>query len=377
MNTLTKSKHYKAVCGAVFAFLVCAGSFVPTPVYADLSSSDVWTLVNAGLVSSPAVKALKNSVVEQYTSLSPGELAMLEYEVGAVMAVGSVVLAQDWATEHGVEYNGITGSFTVTGLSRYVNSSNNLMEICCSSCIAGPSGFIFNSDVGNFAVLPVVSNGGSFTARYYTFDNLYTPWFVLEDNFSNNGADCQLSFDSSGIFDFHNGVGTFLSSYSSRSREFYIRGGIRTDWQYIHALNDFTVSWYNNDSAFQFDSGRDIMNYTLQLTMDNIDTPLDLYNQAYNKALEDYPEYIDNWVDLEDEFTGSEPSQFDSLEFPPYIPQVDFHDVELPSETLPTGLTDGAGFWFSAFSNMVDSFGLKPYVILFLGLILLCVMLKL
>lgn len=366
MNTLTKSKHYKAVCGAVFAFLVCAGSFVPTPVYAD---GDLWGLVQAGLLASPSVQALKESVVTRYTSLEPGELSMLEYEIGAIGAVGTYVMAQDFLTSQGVQYNGISGSYVVSGLAKYTDS-NNTTSVCTGTIIGNSNtGVVFNSDAGGIGFIPISIDGADWGLSV----NSYTLSFQRD---SSGGADSIIGLTTSGIVDIHNGITTILSNDSNPT---YALSGTGSTWQGVQLVNNnYSITWGNNYSFFfKYSNPTCVLAYCTNFTFDDVSDPIDLYNQAYNKALENYPEYIDNWVDLEDEFAGSEPSQFDSLEFPPYIPQVDFHDVELPSETLPTGLTDGAGFWFSAFSNMVDSFGLKPYVILFLGLILLCVMLKL
>lgn len=372
MMNLIPNKNYKAVCGAVFAFLVCAGSFVPTPVHADLTTSDIWNLVNAGLVSSPAVTALKNSVVEQYTSLSPGELSMLEYEVGAVMAVGSVVLAQDWALENGVQYDGISGAYTMVGLSRYTNS-NNLLEIVPASWTVSPSGGIFNSDPGSFACLPAVLNGA--TPRTFNSSGGSGSSAFVETRFIIPGSsDFQASFNCSGVIDGHSGLGTF----TNRTNCVVAVGGYLRDtgWIYGEQISN-PVTWDTNYTSFyQSQTPIYMLNYITNMQWDDVAEPIDLYNQAYQKALNDYPEYIDNWVDLEDDFTGETPSVFDSLEFPPYIPEVDFHDVEIPSETLPTGLTDGAGFWFSAFSTMVEAFNLKSFVILFLCIMLLMVILK-
>lgn len=374
MTKLTTNRNYKAVAGALFAFLVCAGSFVPTPVYADFGTAELWSLVNAGLVSSPAVTSLKNSVVEQYTSLSPGELTMLEYELGAIYTVGSVVLSQEWFAEHGVQFDSFDGSYTITGLTSYINE-NNLRTFVTASCLSSKSGLIFNCEVGNFGVVPIVLNGNVFQPRFAIGGTSPRNSLQVYNQFSNsNGA--TLALYSGGWFDMRNGVPNIEYNNSS---SFGVAGYTGLPYGYVVDIyNPFTwVESGNNYWFYQPSAPAYIMCYCSSMPLDSsIETPEDLYNFAYNKALTDYPEYIENWVDLEDDFNAVEPSVFDSLEFPPYIPNVDFHDVEVPSETLPTGLTDGAGFWFSAFTNMVEAFNLKPYVILFLCIMLVMVILK-
>lgn len=66
----------------------------------------------------------------------------------------------------------------------------------------------------------------------------------------------------------------------------------------------------------------------------------------------------------------------DSLTFPPGLPSVEFNDVELPSEPLPAKALQGAGFWFSSFSNMLDALGVKYIVITFLIIALIMAILK-
>ena len=55
-----------------------------------------------------------------------------------------------------------------------------------------------------------------------------------------------------------------------------------------------------------------------------------------------------------------------SLNFPPWCRLLEFNDVELPSEPLPAKALQGAGLWFSSFSNMLDALGVKYIVITFL-----------
>lgn len=109
-----------------------------------------------------------------------------------------------------------------------------------------------------------------------------------------------------------------------------------------------------------------------------LNDPVDIVENIHDQLLTDFPDQINEiWFDLEHEET-TEPytGDIDDIILPPNFPNADFHDIEVPTETLPTGLTDGAGFWFSAFSSLVSGLHLQPYVVLFLVIILACVILK-
>lgn len=66
----------------------------------------------------------------------------------------------------------------------------------------------------------------------------------------------------------------------------------------------------------------------------------------------------------------------DSLTFPPGLPSVQFNDVELPSEPLPEQAIQGVGFWFSAFTDMIDALGVKYIVVTFLVIALVLAILR-
>lgn len=66
----------------------------------------------------------------------------------------------------------------------------------------------------------------------------------------------------------------------------------------------------------------------------------------------------------------------DSLTFPSGLPSSSFNDVQLPSEPLPAKMLSGAGFWFTQFTNMIDAFGVKYIVIIFLIIALIMAILK-
>lgn len=89
------------------------------------------------------------------------------------------------------------------------------------------------------------------------------------------------------------------------------------------------------------------------------------------------PEIVDElWYDP----IAGEPlpdvGNLDSLTFPPGLPSVDFNDIELPTEPLPAQMINGATFWFSSFSQMLDALGVKYIVITFLIIALVIAILK-
>lgn len=343
MDTLTRNKSYKAIAGAVFAFLVCAGSFTSTSVHADFGDL-------AGAVD--------------YIMAATGEDAeeLAESPVAGWILMLHVFQDFYYETQYDIAANNGMVLQEMSGLYINENGEEKFATLCLTGNWTNPSSVDFWCPVlysDDFGIYVTVPGGGSCNISY-------------------DGASSPARLNITGS-------SSFLLQSNSES---YLAGSVSGDSIGLQARPFFTNSdsylfgtglasrfkkWASSGNTSPTLKNPTPVAYDLPPSDDMTFANLDEYIQGdfRDYIIQYYPEYIYLLPDEEDE-TGA----FDPLEFPPYIPDVDFHDVEVPSETLPTGLTDGAGFWFSAFSTMVDAFNLKSFVILFLCIMLVMVILK-
>lgn len=347
MDTLTRNKSYKAIAGAVFAFLVCAGSFTSTPVHADFGDL-------AGTVD--------------YILSATGDDAV-SASIGGNAVVRGIMMGIKLCTENPLPAGEVYDAGTISvidGLYKYND------EVCI-----GYEWFTTNTDHYSndqpfvFAMSKdfTISLSGSITGITSTAS--FNRYFTLGVNSSSNSLLAISNSSNANLFT----NGSYSARVSAGGYYYYFYGDLTSNANYYDWDRYPTTSLsaiFNADFA----SCSNVIRPQAIITLPSGDLdPADPYPYIENVVrpyvIENYPEYIDLLPDDEDE-TGN----FDPLEFPPYLPDADFHDVDVPEETLPTGMIDGAGFWFSAFSHLVETFGLKQYVILFLCLVLLLVILK-
>lgn len=347
MDTLTRNKSYKAIAGAVFAFLVCAGSFTSTPVHADFGDF-------AGSID--------------YILSATGDDA-ISASTGGNAVVRGILLGIKLCTENPLPVGEVYDAGTISvvdGLYKYND------EVCI-----GYEWFTTNTDHYSndqpfvFAISKdfTISLSGPITS--ITSSASFNRYFTLALNASTNSN--LIISNSTNANLFTNGS---ISPRSYQGNYYYYFYGDLTSNASYYDWDRYPTTSLSTIFNVNFDSCSNVIRPQAIVTLPSGDLdPADPYPYIENVVrpyvIENYPEYIDLLPDEEEE-TGA----FNPLEFPPYIPDVDFHDVEIPSETLPTGLTDGAGFWFSAFSTMLDAFNLKSFVILFLCIMLVMVILK-
>lgn len=341
MNTLTKSKHYKAVCGAVFAFLVCAGSFVPTPVYADSSSTlsalDTWIL---------DIESKTDNLLQAYVDASGNPTLQTSY-------YASVVACTAWESYAKYCYHAVDTfdpSYTTIPTSNlwfgwyYLPDDTNFTDP--RSCTI--FGYGVNGDklkIYGHITIPVAS------ARDFTVsltcqnspsgDNIPTlqVWNLINDN---TAISYYVSYsDTSGTtvqnakWASVNGTPYFNVNVTSPSGGYKFKPPGSMGVKPSGNLAGYAFSVLSSSNAMSYFCGQlygESTPYNNLLVYPGSSSDLSDINDVIHDAIldinPDFPPEL--WEDIP---SNSNRDGFDSLEFPPYIPSVDFHDVELPSET--------------------------------------------
>ena len=364
---------YKAVCASLFSILVLQNGFQKTVAFADNENGwgDEWSLFYSFTTSTVAFTGLKQTLRDRYTSLDTAELAAIEYEVGAFTAVGAYALAQDFGSTEGYTLSITPNSTSYTGLCYYYSGQN--AELGTGTVVCNGRQLSFSCDGGSFNLVQFsgpdfgVDVGAAGSGNYqfvYSEVRLYkqTPTNIT-------------GLSSSGVFDWHNGTFVYDDNWSDRT---FSLGGYKYNPETVIVGSGYQPRfvWDSNYTSLWQDTAP---GYVLFMCCDpisyqNITSPSDIIDQTRDYVAAHYPNY--EWVEIEEPAPPVDPLEINQLELPPDLPNADFHDIELPSETFPTHLTDGAGFWFSSFSDLVTALGLKPYIILFLALALTLVILK-
>lgn len=164
----------------------------------------------------------------------------------------------------------------------------------------------------------------------------------------------------------------------------YLDNTTYTASQFVGRFSSYDYS-YNESSIVAYfgclknSSGQPISNSRQQFIRAQVGNNFSDFLLDLKQQLDDnFPEEVVNelWYDP----TQGEPlpdvGNLDSLTFPPGLPSVDFNDIELPTEPLPAQMINGATFWFSSFSQMLDALGVKYIVITFLVIALVIAILK-
>lgn len=378
-----RSTALKMACAGMLTALclenVALGAF-SVPVHAEDATADAVQMAGQIFWDSPAIKSLRRTLVTEYTSLDYNEIALIEWELGAGYQLMDYTLKHDYLTEQGLEMNdSLGGSYNVTGIIYYTNSDGINTEGIASG-IVSKSGFSFMSDAGNIAVYPIGNEN-------YSNVNVSSSYpYCVELNFVQlpGNLDFQGYLSTSGLFDVRNGFGYGRRSNFSFQYQLYWIGGLNYQyWGNISSSNP-NLSWktgtdgygaydcFNNVSVMGI---RGCNNGAVIYQQD--DDPEEFLNKAKQDAVSRFGQELVNelWVDLD--FNDlPDTGNLDSLTFPPGLPSVDFNDIELPTEPLPAQMINGATFWFSSFSQMLDALGVKYIVITFLVIALVIAILK-
>ena len=382
MNLLTKSKNYKCILGASFAFLVCAGSFAPTCVYAVDVPQTLTDWVDG-------ISAKSDALLQEYVNASGDPNLQASY-YGAVVACSAWEAYAKYcvnAVEILPENSEITrvsasdlwfGWYYLPGDTGHSSPKNCTIfgygyngdptKIVAWDHIVLASGSDFtinlNANVPDYATLYCSSSINGRNVIRYGFNYEYNNYMYYNQYWSGVSA--------SGIF--------ANSSFSQLDRAYTVLAPSDN----VVTLSNSSVGYYVRISTSSTDPlplcgqlyGAPTT-YTNHLVFPGCDaTEEDIVDTIHDQLFTDFPVIMPEiWEDLEfptEPYTG----EIDNVNLPPGYPSADFHDIEVPTDELPSGLTDGATFWFSAFSTLVDSLNLKPYVILFLCIMLVLVILK-
>lgn len=379
-----KNKKLSTACklfsAMAFTGLVLENSFLHSiPVYANDDYSDEWALFYSTATATSEFIGLKDYVVSNYTSLDPVELKCIEYELAAFSAAGSYISAQDWALENGVSLSQtFNGSYLLAGLCIY--DSGGIRLVSDGSIMAGSGGIFFNGGGYSVAVVPVVANGADPVILTSFTNDASSFMFRMY-----NGGDFQAGISLNGI-DARSGVGTFLGGRYLRVT-FGGYNSISTSWDNLAWANSVYVNWYSSGGSDYFYYGANT-NWDTRYYLfgcaepfqfdSDISNSFDLYNSVRDYCQSTYPEAFEAaWVD----FDYSPPVEVDGnindLILPPGIPTPQFNAPEIPSEPLPQKMLEGAGFWFTQFSNLLDGLGVTWIVIIFMVVALLMAILRL
>lgn len=381
MVTLIQNKSYKAIAGAVFAFLVFAGSFSPLYVSAEDVPQNFTVWIDG-------IDGKLDSLLESYVASSGNPELQASY-------YGAVVACSAWSAYAQYCYHSIdalppgdgnaSGSVPVSGLwFGWYYLPNDQSYTDPKSCTIFGYGYngdavaLYNKDS------VIVASASDFTIQLDASVPDFSTLWINAQNPSNGILRYALNYEYNNQFyyqQYWSGVsatGIFLdSSFSSGLRPVAV--SIPSSGAIVLPSYDVATYVKNPTISDPVPLCGQLYNapstYTNYLVYPGSTSDInDIVDTIHDELFTDFPNFMpDLWEDLDSPATTD---SFDDLTFPPYIPDVDFHDVEIPSETLPTGLTDGAGFWFSAFSTMVEAFNLKSFVILFLCIMLLMVILK-
>lgn len=111
----------------------------------------------------------------------------------------------------------------------------------------------------------------------------------------------------------------------------------------------------------------------------DLETPWVYYNDVFLPYLKsEYPDvdFTDILVFPDGYDTSNVPGIDVTWNFPPSLPSPSFRAPEIPSQKLPEKMLSGASFWFTEFDALLDGFGIKWIVILFMIVALVMAILK-
>lgn len=333
----TRNKTYKFVCAAVFSVLVLQNGFKKTVAHADfgdLSSSADYILSASGsdadsLASSPVAGWILflNSLKQFYSDT--------QYDLISDGVTFSEI--------SGTYYNG-DGEKKFASLFIYSMWRNPSASISRDFLIG------LSDDFGISCTCPA---SDTFHASFDEEKNLY---FTYSSNVHSSGTSCLV-----GSVYYQSGGSWSANSSPFSDTPVYLDETTLSSRFKVGTYYGLYPIFQGDGKKYDFPSGL--------MSLAEID---DYFNGEFRDyVVLYYPEYIYLFPD-----PPRDPLEINQIELPPDLPNADFHDIEIPSETFPTGLTDGAGFWFSAFDDMVTNFGLKPFIIIFLCFILLLVILN-
>lgn len=375
-----RSTALKMACAGMLTALclenVALGAF-SVPVHAEDATADAVQMAGQIFWDSPAIKSLRRTLVTEYTSLDYNEIALIEWELGAGYQLMDYTMRYNNAIENGVEFSdSLGGSQCLTGICVYKDSNDLTVEdLGCITVTDNSQSFC--SDGGNYLVYFVASSqyitltsfsGGNGWDSYYGFTHIRKSGTV---------GDIQTIINCDGIFDFPSGL------YVNFSSDIFVfqSAGYINNYPSLQLLNYYSRSLYGNTGSNFTQTNRPF--YLLKMcnngavTYQQEDDPEEFLNKAKQDAVTMFGQNLvdELWVDLD--FNDlPDTGNLDSLIFPPGLPSVDFNDVELPTEPLPAQMINGATFWFSSFSQMLDALGVKYIVITFLVIALVIAILK-
>lgn len=359
-----RSTACKVLCASFLTALVIQNSYLYSfPVYADDGFLDVWELINDALGVSDAVITLSNSVITEYTSLDPATLAMLEMELGAVNAVAVYLQKQEMYADYGITVRG-DGSYSTTGIALYIDGNGITQKSIVTIQGSDDEGIFYHADFGSWAYFPIGA-----TVDFYTVAvEVYTDTIYFSNNFGGTtGSTMDVVHRVTNYWDL---VGGQTTTHGDQRYSVPMVVGNRYSAGGTNSPTDMTTLNY----------GRTFAGYLFEPYILEGDSPLDLYNQAYDLAVSKFGQTaVDNsWVDLSNEFTPPVPmdGSIDDLVLPPGIPSASFNAPEIPSEPLPQKMLEGAGFWFTQFDNLLEGLGIKWIIIIFMCVALLMAILR-
>lgn len=328
--------------------------------------------------SNPAISEAKNALISQYTSLDPYMVRVYEWELGAGYQLLEYGLQEAYAMENDFNFSHtLGGSYTATGQVKYSSGS---VVYGLGHCSVSDNSLSFISDAGNIMVYAVgnLQSGGATSTREGSYLRLMMDYSGMP-----SGVDYQAWLSTSGVFDARNGLGVGRRGNFTFQYSCYVASDDPYNWAVLSSSNP-QITWLSGTDNYgpydlfdSFDIRGIILSFNAGEIYDIDSDPVGFLDKAKQKAVILYGQQAvdDYWIDV-DLSDIPDMGELDSLVFPPGLPSVTFNDVELPSEPLPAKMVQGASFWFTQFSNMIDSLGVKYIVIIFLIIALIMAILK-
>lgn len=344
----------------------------------DDSVTDAISVAGNIFWSNPAIRNAKNALISEYTSLDPYMISVYEWELGAGYQLIEYGLQEAYAMENDFDFtHTLGGSYSATGQVKYSDGS---VVYGLGHASVSDNSLSFISDAGNIMIYAVgnLQSGGASTVRESSGLRMKLDYSGMPA-----GVDFQGWLSTSGIFDARNGFGVGRRTNFTLVYSVYVASNDPYTWGTLSSSYP-SISWksgtdqYGSYDLFQeFDIIGIIYSQNAGETYDTDTDPTSFLDKARQKAVTLYGQQAvdDYWIDV-DLSDLPDTGELDSLVFPPGLPSVTFNGVELPSEPLPAKMIQGAGFWFTQFSTMLDALGVKYIVIIFLIIALIMAILK-
>lgn len=377
-----RSTACKMLCAMALTALVLENSFLQSvPVYADddvdqmirdayldwagnsLSliesidySNPAATLVGLAFVGSIMVgEAMAYNAMDEGYSLN--DLDGLDIELGNVY--GDCVVGQ--YRQDGTLHNGTIPLYRVNSNNTYIFEGANWGGGMLSMVRVIGDTFVlfdkFQSPSDRAFSMFILNSSTSSPAHSYTYSTVKMQHyctatgtlFVADQTYSNSGSMATVYYSTSST----------IPAFSSLSLEIY--PAIKITDTYSGTSFRTLIS---NATVVTLPSGT----MTLAAPWDYINDVALPYVRSHD------PDFIvpDNFVVP----TGNDGS-INGLVLPPGIPNPQFNSPDIPSDPLPQKMLEGAGFWFTQFSDLLDGLGVTWIVIIFMVVALLMAILRL